>query len=171
MAVTPPWTPADTQTLTDLHAQGLPLGECATRMGRSKATISKWSERAGLLWDRSKTKAATQAKVADCRARRVALELGELIDAERFRAQMFVPTIVFNFGGRDNTYNEHLLDRPPIIDQFKLQQSVGNAIDRSLKLALHDADMGSVAAVDRWLTHMTEGEVLDGGSAPDREGA
>ena len=172
MATTKSWTDQQDAELVALHGQGLTQAECARRLGISNRRVSEHSKVIGLLWDRSKTKAATEARVADNRSRRAALELGELIDAERFRAQMFVPTLVFNFGGKDNTYNEHWLDHPPIVDQLKLQQSVGIAIDRSLKLSLHDADMGNVAAVDKWLAHMTEAEgAPDGGSAPEREGA
>jgi len=58
---------------------------------------------------------------------------------------------VYAFGGRDNDYNERLLDRPPTTDIRNLMTSFGIALDKHLKLDDHDAEDGDGAAVDRWL--------------------
>jgi len=156
MAAPTTWTTQQDQQLTDLHAAGLSLRVCATRMGRSTSGVSDHAKRIGLSWDRSKTKAATDARVADNKARRAALESTLLVKADQLIAQIDAPHVVFNFGGKDNTYEEHLLKKPPTSDIRNLMQSAGIAIDRSLKLADHDGTGGdNAAAVDRWLTFMT----------------
>jgi hypothetical protein len=151
-----PWTPQQDQQLRDLHAQGLSQAECGRQLGISNRRVSEHSKVLGLSWDRSKTKAATQARVADNKARRAELEAGLLADAARLRAQLWAPTIAFNFGGKDNTYEEHPLDQPIYADQLKIMQATGVAVTHSLKLADHDGTGGdNAAAVDRWLTFMT----------------
>jgi len=134
------WTPQVDQQLVDLHAQGVTLTACAKELGRSTAAVSRHSKTLGLLWDRSKTKAATQAKVADNKSRRAAIEAGLLDDVQRLRGQLFAPCKAFNFGGKDNTYNEVALDQPVFADQLRIMQAATTAVDRSLKIAVHDSD-------------------------------
>lgn len=135
-----PWT-EDTE-LRELHAAGHTLGDIAKRLDRSRSTISHHAKRLGLVWDRAgtRTAAATAAKIADARTRRAQLAAALLDDAERLRAQMWAPTIVFNFGGKDNDYNQRELPEPPHGDKLKIMQAVGIAVDRVLKIDLHDAD-------------------------------
>lgn len=137
------WTPEESDRLRELHAAGRTLGQCATEMGRDKGTISKRAKTLGLTWDRAQVHAATVAKVRDAAARRADLELRLLDDAERLRQQLWQPAIVFNFGGRDNTYEERTLDKPPVADQLKIMQAVGVAIDRALRIADHDTNAGA----------------------------
>lgn len=142
-----PWTDAESDTLRQLHAQGKSLTEAAKIMGRGKATLSNKSPALGINWDRTQTAAATEAKVEDARSRRATLQLGLLADAERLRTQVWAPTMAFNFGGKDNTYEEHQLDQPTFSDQLKIMQAVSIAIDRSLKLDLHDSGEGNAHVV------------------------
>jgi hypothetical protein len=135
----PAWTTADDDTLRALHAAGKSCHAIATEMTRSKATISRHSKRLGLLWDRAQVAAATAAKQTDAKGRRATLQLSLLEDAERLREQLWQPCIAFNFGGKDNTYEEHHLDKPTFADQLKIMQATGVAVDRSLRLADHDS--------------------------------
>ena len=139
MAATP-WTDADTARLAELHATGRSLHAIAADMDRAKSTIHRKAKDAGLSFDRDTVNAATDAKVADAKARRTALQLHLLEDAEKLRTQLWKKTLAFNFGGKDNTYNEHELDQPTFADQLKIMQATGIAVDRSLKLAEHDSD-------------------------------
>lgn len=146
-----PWTPADTERLRELHGQGLTLTAIGKAMDRSKAIVSRYAATAGLSFDRSQVQAATAARVADAQGRRAALQLGLLEDAEKLRAQLWEPCVVFNFGGKDNTYEERRLDKPTFADQLKIVQAAGAAIDRALRLDLHDKpepdkDVAAVAA-------------------------
>ena len=135
----PRWTDADTAALQAGHAAGKSLHAIAKELGRGKATVSRKANALGLKWDREQVQAATAAKTMDAKARRAALQLALLDDAERLREQLWAPCIVFNFGGKDNTYEQRELDKPTFTDQLKIMQATGVAIDRSLKLADHDS--------------------------------
>lgn len=142
-----PWTQADDAELRRLHGEGKSLHHIAGEMGRGKGTISRKAKDLGLPWDRTDTAAATSAKVADAKSRRAQLQLGLLEDAERLRVQLWQPTVAFNFGGKDNTYNETRLDEPTFADKLKIMQAAGAAIDRALKLDLHDAGAGTAQVI------------------------
>lgn len=141
------WTPNDDTRLRELAATGTPIRQIATQLGRSRSAVDRRLHTLHTGIDRSQTAAATVAASLDAKARRAALEVALLEDAERLRAQLFAPTVAFNFGGRDNTYAEHELPQPAHADQLKLMQAVGAAVDRSLKIAEHDGDQGLPEAV------------------------
>lgn len=68
--------PVTDQTRADvrrLHAEGHGRNEIARRLERSPRTISVLAEELGLTFDRTATAVATQARVVDARARRIAL--------------------------------------------------------------------------------------------------
>lgn len=140
MAAPKPWTTEQDQQLADLHALGLSLTVCAARIGRAPQRVSERSKVIGLSWDRAKTKTATEARVADNKATRSQIEAGLLDDVMRLRGQMFAPCKAFNFGGKDNTYAEVALEQPTFVDQLKIMQAATIAVDRSLKIAVHDSD-------------------------------
>jgi hypothetical protein len=89
---------------------------------------------------------ATEARKADAKARRAALMLDYLDDAQRLRRQLWEPHIAYNFGGRDNTYEQHRFPEPPTDAKLKLVQASTLAADRSMRLDLHDADQGAEGA-------------------------
>ncbi|TKR27145.1 helix-turn-helix domain-containing protein [Cellulomonas hominis] len=124
-----PWTTDEDTRLRELHAAGRTLGDTATEMGRGKGTISRHAARLGLGWDRAQTKDATKAKKLDAEARRAQLKLDLLDDAARLREQLWKPTKVFSFGGKDNTFNSRELPQPPHVDQLKLVQATSAAIN------------------------------------------
>ncbi|MEU8821815.1 helix-turn-helix domain-containing protein [Actinoplanes sp. NPDC048796] len=141
-----PVTDEDRQAVRELHAQGLSRNAISRRINRSGRTVSRLADELGLDFERAQTAAATEAKKIDGRARRAALSLGLLDDAERLRQQLWQRALVFNFGGKENDYNEHTLDEPTFSDKAKIMQSVGIAVDRSLRLDEYDADPGVDAA-------------------------
>jgi hypothetical protein len=153
-----PVTQADHDRVAELHAKGLSRNAIAEATGRSGRTVSRIADQLGLNFERTRTAAATAAKVADGKARRAALAVALLDDAERLRTQLFAPTKAFNFGGKDNTYAETTLDQPTFSDQRNIMQAVATAVDRSVKLDEYDAgqDAGG-SEVDRWLTGLTGG--------------
>lgn len=141
-----PVTEQDHRRVAELHAQGLSRNAIATELGRSGRTISKIADQLGLDFERSRTKAATEAKKIDARARRAALSLALLEDADRLRQQLWKPSLIFNFGGKENDYNSRTIDEPTFSDKAKIMQSVGIAVDRSIRLDEYDADPGIDAA-------------------------
>jgi len=141
MAHTPnEWTPDLDQQLADLHAQGLSLRECCTRLGWSRGSIGTHAKALGLTWDRSQTKAATGARVADNRAIRSLIESRLYVETNEDLDRKHQPFLAFNFGGKDNTYEEHWLPCPPTADLRNLTQSATISLAHALKIAVHDSD-------------------------------
>lgn len=141
--------------LAELHAEGLSARKIAERIGVSRQTVSRWAKADGLKFDRAQTKAATAAITADLQKMRAELAHLALVKARGFLEALDKPFLAFNFGGKDNTYAEQLLDRPPTGDIRNLMTSFGIATQRSLELSRFDQDPGAGAAdVDAWLDHM-----------------
>jgi hypothetical protein len=157
MAAPNPWTPDEERQLADLHAQGQTLCQIATTLNRSKQTVSRHAKKAGLKWDRAQTASATRARVEDNKARRASLEAQLLTKAADLLAQTTAPHVVFHWNDKLE-FAERTLAKPTTGDIRNLMQSVGIAIDRSLKLSVYDGTGGDGgAAVDAWLVHMTGG--------------
>ncbi|MGW0016926.1 helix-turn-helix domain-containing protein [Rhodococcus sp. NPDC003382] len=137
------WTDEESRRLRELHEQGMSLRAIAEEMGRPQSTVSRWADRLDLSFDRSKTKKATEARVIDTKAARVELEQRLIAEANKVLDQMWEPTLVFSFGGKDNTYEEHLLDRPTFGDQKAIVQTAATALNAANKL--HEMNAGADA--------------------------
>jgi hypothetical protein len=138
-----PVTPEELQQIRDLHAQGKGRNEIARTLGRSLRTISLHAADLGLTFDRTLTAEATKARMADLAERRAILAEALHTDAEKLTEQLWKPHWVFNFGGKDNTYEKRLLDEPPADAKKALMSAAGLAVDRSLKLCPPTDDGGA----------------------------
>jgi len=132
-----PITDAELDEIRRLHAAGLSLGKTARAVGRPITTVRDAAKRAGLAWDRSKTAAAVAAHQVDMAARRTALAENLLADAERIREQLWTPTTVYNFGGKDNDYNEREFPEAPADIKRTLMQTATAAVNAHLRLVDH----------------------------------
>ncbi|MFB7860127.1 hypothetical protein [Rhodococcus qingshengii] len=94
-------------------------------------------------WDRATTAKAAEAVHVDNKARRVALEERLLVEAQKIMDQLWEPTVVFAFGGKDNTYEEHTLTQPTFGDQKAIVQTATTAIRESTRL--HEMNAGQQA--------------------------
>ncbi|MER8158152.1 helix-turn-helix domain-containing protein [Streptomyces sp. NPDC094472] len=130
-----PVTEEDEEQVRLLHAEGLSRNEIARRMKRSGRTISVIAQDLGLSFDRTATEEATRARSADLAEKRTILAEALIEDAMRLTEQMWAPSIIYNFGGKENTYEERPVDEPPADGKRQLMAAAGAAIDRSLKLA------------------------------------
>lgn len=74
-----PFSKKEIAELRRLHGLGLGRNAIATKMGRSTRAVSVHAERLDLTFDRTKTAAATEAKMQDAKARRAAI-IGQLYD-------------------------------------------------------------------------------------------
>jgi hypothetical protein len=137
-----------------LHAEGKGRNEIARTIGRSLRTISVHAGRMGLTFDRTATEAATEARKADLAERRAILAEALQGDAERLTEQLWEPAVVFNFGGKDNTFEKRDVAEPPADAKKALMSAAGIAIEKSLKLVPPDTDNEGLAAVDAWLRGM-----------------
>lgn len=140
-------TDAERERILELHGQGMSRNDIAREVNRSGDVVSRTVRDAGLAFDRSgQVAAATAAKQADNRAKRAQLANDLLEDAQKLRAKLWAPALVYNFGGKDNTYTERTHDEPDASAKLKLMQAVGVAVDRSLKIDEHDSGAGVDAA-------------------------
>jgi hypothetical protein len=139
----PPVTDAERQRVAELHAQGKSRNAIATDLGRSGRTISKIAAELGLTFERTRTAAATAAKKADGAARRAQLQLDSLDAAGRLLGQMFAPTVVYNFGGKENDYNERSVDEPPFADKRNIATAIQALANTALRLAEYDKATGN----------------------------
>ncbi|MFI7315155.1 hypothetical protein [Streptomyces hygroscopicus] len=130
-----PVTEETREDVRRLHAEGLSRNEIARRLQRSGRTISVIAADLGLSFDRTATEEATRARMADLAERRAILAEALQDDAERLTEQMWEPAKIYNFGGKDNTYEERDVPEPPADAKRLLMTAAGAAIDRSLKLA------------------------------------
>lgn len=141
--------------LTEMRDAGMSVQAIAREFGVHASTVSRWAKADGVSFDRSQTRAAVEARKVDLAAMRAELATLALQKARGFLDALDRPFLVFNFGGKDNTYAEQELDRPPTGDIRNLMTSYGIAVQRSMELSKFDADPNEGgAAVDAWLAHM-----------------
>lgn len=118
------------------------------KLGIPKSTVTKWAKANSVpTVHTSRTREATEARSVGLKARRQELTALLLEDAHKLRKQLWEPTVVFNFGGKDNDYNEHHVDEPSFADKRSILGSVGIAVDRVIKLEAVDQDGGQTTAV------------------------
>lgn len=120
--------------IRELHGLGYGRNRIAREIDRPPVMVSRTAEFLGLTFDRTRIQAATEARLADMAERRSILAEDLLSDAERLRAQLWQETTVYSFGGKDNTYEEHVFDEAPASEKRALMSTAAMAVDRSLKL-------------------------------------
>ncbi|MGW7198469.1 helix-turn-helix domain-containing protein [Streptomyces chryseus] len=153
-----PVTDEDRAEVVRLHGQGKGRNEIAKLLRRSGKTISDIAAAAGLSFERAaEVRAATEVRQADLAALRSQLALDLTYDAMKLREKLWKPTIVYNFGGAENTYAQHTFDEAPPAEARTLLSALGVAVDRSLKLSPPETDVEGLAAVDAWLKGMMGG--------------
>jgi AcrR family transcriptional regulator len=124
--------------IRELAEGGMGRNEIARELGVSVGSVTAHAP-AG-AFDRSATMAAVKARQADMAERRAKLAADLLEDAERLRRQLWEPALVYNFGGKDNTYEEHELDEQPVDGKRTLMQAVSTAVAAHVRLIDHDGD-------------------------------
>lgn len=147
--------------LADIEAGRKARNQIARDHHVSPSTVTKIAKDAAIeaAFDRSHLKHALQAKAADDKAFRAATSRRFLRKCNELLDQMDRPHMVFNIGGRDNVYTEHLMDRPPTADLRNLMTSAAVAFDKHLAADKHDAgETGGLNSVDAWLDSLVAGE-------------
>jgi hypothetical protein len=131
-----PLTDAEKQRIKELHAAGYGRNEIARQVNRPYGTITNYCQEEGLSFDRrEELKAATEIRLADLADLRAYLAHKLMVTAITTEEQLHLPTKVYSFGGRDNTYNDKDVDEPPPEAKKQLMATVGIAIEKSLKLS------------------------------------
>jgi len=98
----------------ELYDLGMGCNAIARELKVGAATISRWAKREGLNFSRDETAVAVRARAIDIAASRTELTKKLLLVAHEALDNLDGPYLVYNFGGAENSYEEHLLDTPPI---------------------------------------------------------
>lgn len=122
------------QQVLDLHAQGLPRNEISRITGVSTGSVTNICRDAGLSFDRSATKQASEARVLDLAAGRIRLAEKMLAASESMLDAIDDPYVVFNFGGSENTYNEHELVSAPVEVKRNIITTAGITFDKLTRI-------------------------------------
>lgn len=130
----PPRIPDQTRTkVLELHATGMTCNAIARQLGISASSVSTICKANGRTFGRSQTKRATEAKQADLAALHTSLALKMAHAAHETMDAYNKPYLVYNFGGADNSYNEHTLDTPPAEVRRNMMTTAGIAFDKITK--------------------------------------
>lgn len=156
-------TEEDYRRVAELHAQGLGRNAIAREIGRAQRTVSVIAAELDLAFDTSLTEDATRARVAQLAALRADTALDLHLDAMKLTQQMWEPADVFNFGGKDNTFEKRTVNEPPASDKKNLMAAAGIALEKSLRLVPPADDSGVDAA------RSLVGQLLTGLASAHRE--
>lgn len=162
---TNPITPEELDAIRRLHAAGHGRNEIARQIGRSGRVVSVHCAAMNLVFDITATEVATAHRTAQAKLRRAELEEKRAIladaladDALRLSAQVWEPTTMHSFGGKDHTYNSKNLDEPLAADKRALMTAATQAAAQSLRLVPPANDAGvehGVSMVGQLLSGLT----------------
>lgn len=119
----------------------------AEKLGVSRSTVSRWAKEEGLAFDRAQTAQAVAAHSIDLAAARTRLAEKMAHRAEQLLDSLDGKYLVFNFGGKDNTYEEHELDKPPVEVVRNAVTTAGIAFDKLSRIVERDPDVTGVQSV------------------------
>lgn len=117
-----------------LHAEGFGRNEIARRLNISGASVTKAAQAMELVFDHSMTALATAAAQIDLHAYRAQLERKLLVRATEALEAMDQPYLLGSFGGKDNVWNETLLDEAPVEVKRNLMTIAGIGVQRAADL-------------------------------------
>lgn len=150
-----PVTDTERSEIADLIRSGLSYIEVARQTNRSTGLVGKIAKEIGWTGDQSRlarVQVANENRSAYCAERRAKIAARLTEEAEALLDDLHGDFLVFNFGGKDNDYNEHTLSEPPVEAKRQLIQAAREALRTVLDIDRHDnrAEDG-LAAVDQWL--------------------
>lgn len=119
-----PVSPEERERIIAEFATGKSCREIADEFGRSADTISRIARSVGHEFGRTNLANARLANLAYGAERRANIRATTVESVERLLREMFAPTTIHNFGGKDNTYNSRDIDQPT----FRDKQSIGQTI-------------------------------------------
>jgi hypothetical protein len=144
--------------IIDLLPTGKSAREIAALTGRAVDTVSRIARSVGHDFGRPNLARAQEAKSAYSAERRALLAAKLTEEAELLLEQLHEPYTVFNFGGKENTYNEAQFDEPPVDAKFTIIRGAREALRTVLDIDRHDnRNDDNLAAVDQWLRSIVGG--------------
>lgn len=136
----------DPQRAQELADAGMSCRGIAKELGCAPSTVSRWAERAGVVFDRARTAAAVKAHTVDLAAGRIRLAEKMLAASEAMLDGIDGEYLVYNFGGKDNDYNEHLLATAPVEVKRNIITTAGITFDKLTRI-VEKSDTGLEQAV------------------------
>ncbi|WP_341935327.1 helix-turn-helix domain-containing protein [Microbacterium sp. LWO14-1.2] len=129
-----------------LFDQGMSRNAIARELDLDPATITRWAKRAGVEFDRSETEAATKAHTIDLAAGRIRLAEKMLAASEDMLDRIDDEYVVYNFGGKDNTFEQRTLDSAPVEVRRNVITTAGITFDKLTRI-VERSDTGLEQAV------------------------
>jgi hypothetical protein len=162
--VAKPLTDDQRQEVIDLLPTGKSCNEIARLTGRGTSTVSRIARDVGHEWAQTNTERAREARSGYCAERRAAIAARLVDEANLLLDQLHQPHTAFNFGGKDNTYEEHELEEPPIEGKRALVSATRDAMRTVLDIARLDekADTGRGRSLLEQLVDLAETVATDG---------
>lgn len=154
-------TEDERQRIIELLHDGHSRAHIARETGRGVGTVNRIAEAIGVRADQSvasRTRGAREARSAYSAERRATSAAKAQQRADELLDRMVGRYLVFNFGGRDNTYEEHELEQPPVEALRAMAAAYRDLVRTVLDVDRHDnrQDEG-LAAVDQWLRDIAGG--------------
>lgn len=121
-----------------LHTEGHSRNEIARRTGISTGSVTNICRAHDRAFDRSETKQANAARQTDLAAARIRLAGKMLHRSEEMLDALDAPYLVYNFGGKDNTYEEHTLAAAPVEVRRNAVVTAGITFDKLTRIVERD---------------------------------
>ncbi|MDF2508464.1 MAG: hypothetical protein K0Q52_2323 [Microbacterium sp.] len=132
-------TDAQRDEVLRLHAEGLARNEIARQTGISAGSVSNICADNDRAFDRSATKSAQEARSVDLTERRQRLAERLDVAANDMLDMLDGPFTVYNFGGKDNTFNSQELDSVPVDARRTIITSAAIVFDKLTRIVEKDA--------------------------------
>lgn len=136
----------DAKRALELAEQGMSCRGIAKELGCAPSTVSRWADRAGVSFDRAQTAAAVKAHTVDLAAGRVRLAEKMLAASETMLDRIDEPYLVYNFGGKDNTFEQAELASAPVEVRRNVITTAGITFDKLTRI-VEKSDTGLDQAV------------------------
>src|SRR5512146_2047859 len=143
-----PLPDATRQLVVDLLPTGKSCRQIAREAGVSPDTVSRIAKKEGHAFGRANIRRAQEARLAYGAEWRADFARKLAADLEAMRQQLSMRHLVFNFGGRDNTYEEHELSEPPTTAKRDLMNCITSGIRALLDIDRHDRRSDDESAFD-----------------------
>ncbi len=137
--------------------QGRSRNDIARDFNVAASTIGKIAQESAITdaFDRTHTQKGTQARAADLAEVRSLTSARFLAEANLMLDRLHEPCEVFAFGGVDNHYASHVMEKPPSAEVRNFMTSAAVAMDKHMRADKHDVELDNGgAAVDQWLRHL-----------------
>jgi len=118
----------------ELFDEGMTRNAIARELGIAGSTVTRICHEAGRQFDREKATLSLRAAKVDIEEERLLLSKKMMVAAHDMIDALDGPHLVYNFGGKDNDYNEHLLDTAPVETRLSAMRAASLAFDKATRI-------------------------------------